>query len=83
MSDPLISFRRFRAATSDDVSAALLTLAAVLSDAKPEPPLSVKQAAARRGVSPDLIRDKIKAGELRHHRLGRAIRISPSDLDAL
>lgn len=50
--------------------------------------LSVKQAAARAGVSPSLVYAWCREGRLPHFRVGREgrrgrIRIDPADLDAL
>lgn len=81
----LSEFQRFRQHTADDVSAALLTLAAALTGDKSEDdkPLTVRQAAERLAVSPDTIYDLCAAGKLRHQRIGRGrgtIRIRPADL---
>ena len=44
-------------------------------------PLTVKQAAERLGVSPKTIYDLVEKGRLRCIRIGRTIRIQPSDLE--
>jgi excisionase family DNA binding protein len=77
----LIIFQRFKAETGDTSAAAMLTLAHALlsNDAKP---LTVKQAADKRGVSVDVIYDLCREGKLRHRRTGRKITIDPADLQA-
>lgn len=45
--------------------------------------LSPKQAADYLAVSPTSIYALVKSGELRHVRVGKAIRIRPQDLDNL
>jgi len=45
--------------------------------------LTVKQAAERLGVKPSTIYAMVDKGRLRCQRIGRAIRISPRDLDSL
>jgi excisionase family DNA binding protein len=42
--------------------------------------LSIKQAAARLGISPKTVRRWIEAGQLHIHRLGRRITIAEEDL---
>lgn len=73
-------FDQFKAQTGDVSAAAMLTLAAALLPASE--PLTVKQAAERRGVSVDAIYDLCNSGQLRHRRIGKAIRIEAADLDA-
>jgi excisionase family DNA binding protein len=80
MSKVVDLFHQFKKNT-DDVSAAILTLATILSGQQ-DKPLSVKQAAERRGVSVDIIYDLCKSGQLRHRRTGRKITINAADLDA-
>lgn len=51
---------------------------------KPQPSLSISEAAEQRGLSDSTIRRLISRGELRAYRIGpRLIRIDPADLDAL
>lgn len=82
MRDTLTNFREFRKHTADDLSAALLTLAASLAGEQQADsrPLTVAQAAARMNVSKDSIYGLIESGTLRHQRVGRSIRIRPEDL---
>lgn len=75
-------FRRFRADTADDISAAILTLAASLGRAETPELLTVAEAAGRRGVSPAVIYRMMKAGQLKYTKTGRSFRIAPADLDA-
>ncbi|MEP9381117.1 helix-turn-helix domain-containing protein [Nocardioides sp. KR10-350] len=50
----------------------------------PEPDITIREAAARKGVSPKTIRKLIETGELPARRLGsRLIRIRPEDVDRL
>lgn len=78
------TFATFRQTTDDDVSAAILTLAAVLRGEQAEDkPLTVKQAAEWLAVSRDTIYGMVESGELPCQRVGRgrrAIRISPAAL---
>jgi excisionase family DNA binding protein len=76
-------FRQYKAETAGDIaSAALLTLATIMDGGeRPGGPLTVRQAAERRGVSVDLIYDACREGRLRHRRVGRAIRIDAADVD--
>lgn len=82
--DTLTTYHQFRQHTANDVSAALLTLAAALTGAKADDtPLTVKQAAECLAVSPDTIYTLCAAGKLRHQRVGKGrgtIRIAPDDL---
>lgn len=49
---------------------------------KPNPSLTIAEAAEHRGISVSTIRRMIARGELRAYRIGpRIIRIDPSDLD--
>ena len=52
------------------------------STASDTPPdfLTVDQVAARLGVSVKTIRRWVQNGDLAHHRFGRQVRISPTDL---
>lgn len=74
-------FDQFKAQTGDTSAAAMLTLAAALLPANESKPLTVKQAAERKGVSVDLIYDACKKWKLKHRKLGRKILIEPDDLD--
>ncbi|HEX4144729.1 MAG TPA: helix-turn-helix domain-containing protein [Pirellulales bacterium] len=79
----LILFRRFKAETGDVQAAAMLTLAhALLGEKQSSAPLTVKAAAERLGVSPDVVYSLCNSGQLKHRRVGRSIRIEASDLDA-
>ena len=49
---------------------------------KPKPPLTLKEAAAAVGCSPQTLRRAIWAGELECLRVGREIRIRRADLSA-
>lgn len=74
-------FNQFREQT-EDLPAAILTLAAAISGQQPEL-LTVKQAAERLNVSPDCVYQMVEAGKLRHQRIGKGrgtIRISAADL---
>jgi excisionase family DNA binding protein len=87
MTDIATTFAAFRQQTADDVSAAILTLAAVLrNEQADETPLTVKQAAERLKVSADAIYDLCESGELPCQRIGKGrgtIRISPAALSAI
>lgn len=72
-------FQRFKEDT-DDVSAAILTLATILNGANDQL-LSVKQAADALGVSRDSVYELVNSGRLKYRKIGRAIRINASDLD--
>jgi excisionase family DNA binding protein len=80
-------FADYRQRTADDVSAAILTLAAVLiGESAEETPLTVRQAAERLNVSPDSIYDLCESGKLPCQRIGRGrgtIRIRATDLQAV
>lgn len=74
-------FEQFRQQT-DDTSAAILTLAAVLQNEQPEL-LTVRQAAERLNVSADCVYQMVEAGKLKHQRVGKGrgtIRIAAADL---
>jgi excisionase family DNA binding protein len=79
------TFASFRQQTADDVSAAILTLAAVIrGEQADDKPLTVKAAAERLGVSSDTIYGMVESGELPCQRIGKGrgtIRISPAALD--
>ncbi len=42
--------------------------------------LTINETARIEHVSPRTVRRQIESGDLRHHRIGRAVRISPEDL---
>jgi excisionase family DNA binding protein len=68
----------------DKAAAAALVTADVMLRDRPEPPdraLSVTEAAERLHVAPKTVYELCQKGELAHHRIGRAIRIMPSDID--
>jgi excisionase family DNA binding protein len=77
----LVLFNRYRAETGDVPSAAMLVLAHALLNSEAKP-LTVAEAAKRKGVSKDLIYRMVNEGQLRARRTGRTIRILPEDLDA-
>jgi len=71
----------------DKSAAASLTLAAVMQEGRspaspPETALTVVEAAKRLKVAPNTVYLLVERGELQHHRIGRTIRILPSDIDA-
>lgn len=78
-------FKQFQQLT-DDQSAALLTLAAVIAKSQPNDQLlTVKQAAERLAVSSDAIYEMCECGKLPHQRIGKGrgtIRIAASALEA-
>ena len=75
-------YARFFDLTREPLAASNLTLAAVIAAQQQEKPLTAKQAAERLAVSVDCIYDACERGQLAHRRVGRAIRIRPSDLEA-
>jgi len=72
----------------DRSAAAALTLAAALRDNQPassthnKDALTVGETAARLKVATNTVYGLVEKGELPHHRIGRTIRILPSDIDA-
>lgn len=76
-------FDQFRRST-DDLPAAILTLASVVAgNEATEKPLTVKQAAERLNVSVDSTYQLCHDGKLKHQRIGNGrgtIRIRPADL---
>ena len=48
----------------------------------PPPALDTEQAAAYLGMSPDVLRKRVRAGEIPHFRIGALLRFRFSDLDA-
>ena len=78
-------FKQFQQLT-DDQSAAILTLAAVIAKAQPDELLTVKQVAERLACSPDAIYEMVESKKLPSQRIGKGrgtIRIATSALDAL
>lgn len=76
-------FEQFRKDT-DDLPAAILTLASVLAGEEADRLLTVKQAAEKLNVSLDTIYNLCCSGKLKHRRIGKGrgtIRIASSDLD--
>jgi excisionase family DNA binding protein len=75
----------------DNAAAASLTLADVLLGQgcltplepapMPDDTLTVAEAAKRLKVAPNTVYDLVARGELRHHRIGRTIRILAADID--
>ncbi len=45
--------------------------------------LSLKEAAEQLSVSPDFVRQRVRAGEVPSVRIGRLIKIHQSDVDAV
>jgi excisionase family DNA binding protein len=73
----------------DTAAAASLALAAVLmQDRAPatppvvSPSLTIQEAAARLKVAPNTVYRLVEQGKLKYHRVGRAIRILATDIDA-
>jgi len=68
----------------DKAAAASLALADVMfaepESAIPES-LTVAEAAKRLHVSPNTVYDLCTRGEIKHHRVGRAIRLRPADIE--
>lgn len=80
MSSVLDKFAEYRAKVATDEAAAVLVLAEVLSGEKQEQPLTVKEAAALAGVTPETVYEWCRTGQIKHHRMGRGIRIYQTDL---
>jgi excisionase family DNA binding protein len=72
-------YKDFLKLTNDPGAAATLVLAHVLSTKEPEF-LDIKQAAARLGISRTKMYELCAAGQVRHKKVGRQIRIEPDDL---
>ena len=68
----------------DKAAAASLALANVMFE-EPESPVpesfTVAEAAKRLHVSPNTVYDLCARGEINHHRVGRAIRLRPADIE--
>lgn len=75
-------FREYCKLTNEPVSAAVLTLASVISGQRPELEtlLTPQEVAERLGVSDRTVHTLCMNGELRHSRVGRQYRISEEDL---
>ncbi len=82
-------FSEYRSVTDDKLVAAVLVLADVLSRPEPEPIIvepedchsyTVKEAAARMGVSSKTVYQLILAGKLHAYRIGSAIRIPVEEI---
>ena len=76
---------------NDPAAAAALTLADTIRERfldppattpQPEAALTVAEAAGRLKVAANTIFALVERGELKHHRIGRTIRILPADIDA-
>ncbi len=68
----------------DKAAAASLTLADVMLEERESPvpeSLTVAEAAKRLHISPFTLYDLCARGEIIHHRVGRAIRLRPADID--
>jgi len=69
----------------DKAAAASLALADVMLEEERESPipesLTVAEAAKRLHVSPNTVYDLCARGEIIHHRVGRAIRLRPADIE--
>lgn len=78
-------------ANGDRAAAANLVLASALRDcrppaatpavADPDAALTVAEAAKRLAVAPNTVYRLVERGQLKHHRIGRTIRILPADID--
>ncbi len=68
----------------DKAAAASLALADVMLEERESPvpeSLTVAEAAKRLHVSPNTVYDLCARGEIIHHRVGRAIRLRPADIE--
>ena len=86
MEETLALYKRFEAETGDPVAASNLTLAHAMlqqHERLREQTLTAAEAAQRLKVSEKKVYRLCKDGVIPHHRVGRAIRIRPEDLDAL
>jgi excisionase family DNA binding protein len=89
--DVVCDFNEYLRLTGDKAAAISLTLAAALRECSLGPPaatrpsgnvLTVAEAATRLKVAQNTGHRLVERGELRHHRIGRTIRILPTDIDA-
>ena len=68
----------------DKAAAASLALADVMFEERESPipeSLTVAKAAKRLHVAPNTVYDLCARGEINHHRVGRAIRLRPADIE--
>jgi excisionase family DNA binding protein len=76
------SFLHYQRLAGDSAAAAMLVLAEVLVDSRPpQTPLAIGEVSSRLGVSRSMVYALISQGKLVACKIGRAIRIRPSDLD--
>jgi excisionase family DNA binding protein len=86
----LALYERYLDKTGDKAAAASLALADVLltgrqpteAAADAGRSLSVQEAAKRLHVAPNTVYHLCQKGQLAHHRVGKAVRILPADIDA-
>jgi excisionase family DNA binding protein len=73
-----------RLVDGDKAAATMLVLAAALRESQPvtDTALTVHQAARRLKVAPNTVYGLVETGKLKHHRIGRTIRILPADIDS-
>ncbi len=69
-----------RAALLAQLGGLVVTVAAVPVEPHAEPPLSVKDAAARLRVSASTVRSLIARGTLRAVKVGKHVRLDPADV---
>lgn len=76
-------FRAYRKLTNEPVSAAILTLASVISEQRQDREgfLTPKDVAQRLGVSERTVHNMCADGRLPHTKVGRQYRISEQNLD--
>jgi excisionase family DNA binding protein len=68
----------------DKAAAASLALADVMFEERESPvpeSLTIAEAAKRLHIAPNTMYDLCARGEIIHHRVGRAIRLRPADID--
>ncbi|BBO32305.1 helix-turn-helix domain-containing protein [Lacipirellula parvula] len=73
-------YQKYLKLTGHEVAAAVLAVGASLTSHRDDALLTPKQAAAKLGVSIDLIYELCASGRLRSRKIGRAVRIHPDDL---
>jgi excisionase family DNA binding protein len=79
-------YERFATKVGDPLVASHLTVAHVMSAGQElarEQALTVPEAADRLKLSEKKVYQMCGSGELRHHRVGRSIRIRPEDIDGM